>query len=164
MVSVSGLFMMVGWKVTNSYVPLLHHRRDEEGGLPGPENWVVRGPGAKHFILPPCPRHPFLSSPGKSPSSPREKEEFQCGQKALRPRFKIVGGQVTNTENQPWFAAIYRRHRGGSITYLCGGSLISPCWVVSATHCFMYVPSFLALTLLPKGIPSSFPAKDSPYF
>lgn len=112
MVSVSGLFMMVGWKVTNSYVPLLHHRRDEEGGLPGPENWVVRGPGAKHFILPPCPRHPFLSSPGKSPSSPREKEEFQCGQKALRPRFKIVGGQVTNAENQPWFAAIYRRHRG----------------------------------------------------
>ncbi|XP_025140579.1 urokinase-type plasminogen activator isoform X3 [Bubalus bubalis] len=80
-------------------------------------------------------------SVGKSPSSPREKAEFQCGQKALRPRFKIVGGKSTSIDNQPWFAAIYRRHRGGSVTYLCGGSLISPCWVVSATHCFISLHS-----------------------
>ncbi|XP_046511017.1 urokinase-type plasminogen activator isoform X2 [Equus quagga] len=77
---------------------------------------------------------------GKSPSSPPEKAEFQCGQKALRPRFKIIGGEFTTTENQPWFAAIYRRHRGGSVTYVCGGSLISPCWVLSATHCFINYP------------------------
>uniref|UniRef100_A0A8D0U9D8 Urokinase-type plasminogen activator n=1 Tax=Sus scrofa TaxID=9823 RepID=A0A8D0U9D8_PIG len=74
---------------------------------------------------------------GKNPFSTPEKVEFQCGQKALRPRFKIVGGKSTTIENQPWFAAIYRRHRGGSVTYVCGGSLISPCWVVSATHCFI---------------------------
>ncbi|XP_058399119.1 urokinase-type plasminogen activator [Diceros bicornis minor] len=77
---------------------------------------------------------------GKSTPSPPEKAEFQCGQKALRPRFKIVGGEFTTIENQPWFAAIYKRHRGGSVTYLCGGSLISPCWVVSATHCFINHP------------------------
>ncbi|XP_020770143.1 urokinase-type plasminogen activator isoform X1 [Odocoileus virginianus] len=76
-------------------------------------------------------------SVGESPSSPKEQAEFQCGQKALRPRFKIVGGEFTTIENQPWFAAIYRRHRSGSDTYVCGGSLISPCWVVSATHCFI---------------------------
>lgn len=75
-------------------------------------------------------------SNGRSPFSP-EKAEFQCGQKAVRPRFKIIGGQFTTIENQPWFAAIYRKHRGGSVTYVCGGSLISPCWVVSATHCFI---------------------------
>ncbi|XP_054428386.1 urokinase-type plasminogen activator [Pteronotus mesoamericanus] len=69
-------------------------------------------------------------------TSPPEKE-FQCGQKALRPRFKIVGGKFTDIENQPWFAAIYRKQRGGSVSYACGGSLISPCWVVSATHCFV---------------------------
>ncbi|XP_015399141.1 urokinase-type plasminogen activator isoform X1 [Neofelis nebulosa] len=81
-----------------------------------------------------------LSPPGKSPLSPPKTAEFQCGQKALRPRFKIIGGEFTTIENQPWFAAIYRRHRGGSVTYLCGGSLISPCWVVSATHCFINNP------------------------
>ncbi|KAF6110737.1 plasminogen activator, urokinase [Phyllostomus discolor] len=72
----------------------------------------------------------------KGTYSPPEKE-FQCGQKALRPRFKIVGGEFANIEDQPWFAAIYKKHRGGSVTYLCGGSLISPCWVASATHCFI---------------------------
>uniref|UniRef100_A0A2K5WN63 Urokinase-type plasminogen activator n=1 Tax=Macaca fascicularis TaxID=9541 RepID=A0A2K5WN63_MACFA len=77
---------------------------------------------------------------GKKPSSPPEELQFQCGQRTLRPRFKIVGGEFTTIENQPWFAAIYRRHRGGSVTYVCGGSLISPCWVVSATHCFINYP------------------------
>ncbi|XP_003783593.1 urokinase-type plasminogen activator [Otolemur garnettii] len=76
---------------------------------------------------------------GKRPF-PSEKSEFQCGQKALRPRFKIVGGEFTTIENQPWFAAIYKRNRGGSVSYVCGGSLISPCWVVSATHCFINYP------------------------
>ncbi|ELV10065.1 urokinase-type plasminogen activator [Tupaia chinensis] len=83
------------------------------------------------------PRKSPSTPPARSPSSPPGKSEFQCGQKALRPRFKIVGGEFTIIENQPWFAAIYRRHRGGSVTYVCGGSLISPCWVVSATHCFI---------------------------
>ncbi|KAM4852562.1 urokinase-type plasminogen activator isoform 2-T2 [Thomomys bottae] len=69
-----------------------------------------------------------------------EQDQFQCGQKAVRPRFKIVGGDFINIENQPWFAAIYRKHQGGSVTYVCGGSLISPCWVASATHCFINYP------------------------
>ncbi|XP_075390218.1 urokinase-type plasminogen activator [Tenrec ecaudatus] len=68
------------------------------------------------------------------------KSAFQCGQKALRPRFKIVGGEFIDIEDQPWFAAIYKKHRGGSVTFLCGGSLINPCWVVSATHCFLDDP------------------------
>lgn len=82
-----------------------------------------------------------VSSPSEGSFSTTPKQsEFQCGQKALIPRFKIIGGGTTYIENQPWFAAIYRRHRGGSVTYVCGGSLIGPCWVASATHCFMYVP------------------------
>ncbi|KAM6184722.1 urokinase-type plasminogen activator [Rhynchocyon petersi] len=76
----------------------------------------------------------------KRPFSP-EKSDFQCGQKALRPRFKIIGGEFIAIEDQPWFAAIYRRHRGGSVSYVCGGSLISPCWVLSATHCFINYPN-----------------------
>ncbi|XP_015976316.2 urokinase-type plasminogen activator [Rousettus aegyptiacus] len=74
---------------------------------------------------------------GKKPFSPPGKAEFQCGQKALKPRFKIIGGEITTTEEQPWFAAIYRKHHRGPDAYVCGGSLISPCWVVSATHCFI---------------------------
>lgn len=128
------------------------------------KNWEVRGPGEGHFILPPSPRYHFLSPPGKTALSPPEK--LQCGQKALRPRFKIVGGEFTTIENQPWFAAIYRRHRAGSVTYVCGGSLISPCWVVSATHCFMYVPLSLLPDppALPQTNPFLLPSKRFPLF
>ncbi|NP_001075480.1 urokinase-type plasminogen activator precursor [Oryctolagus cuniculus] len=96
--------------------------------------WCYVQVGLKQLIQE-CKVHDCSS--GKKPALPPGKLEFQCGQKALRPRFKIIGGEFTIIENQPWFAAIYRRHRGGSVTYVCGGSLISPCWVVSATHCFI---------------------------
>ncbi|XP_074088976.1 urokinase-type plasminogen activator isoform X2 [Macrotis lagotis] len=72
----------------------------------------------------------------KVPQCASEQEEFQCGHKSMTPRFKIVGGNTAPIESQPWFAAIYRRYRGGSTSFVCGGALISACWVVSAAHCF----------------------------
>lgn len=57
--------------------------------------------------------------------------EQTCGQKSEQRTFKIVGGSFTPIESQPWVAAIYRRKQ-----FLCGGSLIAPCWVLTAAHCF----------------------------
>uniref|UniRef100_A0A8C3YVW7 Urokinase-type plasminogen activator n=1 Tax=Catagonus wagneri TaxID=51154 RepID=A0A8C3YVW7_9CETA len=100
--------------------------------------WCYVQVGLKQFVqeckVPDC-------SSGKVTFSSPEEGGFQCGQKALTPRFKIVGGKTTTIENHPWFATIHRRHRGGSISHKCGGSLISPCWVVSATHCFINYPN-----------------------
>ncbi|XP_072484219.1 urokinase-type plasminogen activator [Notamacropus eugenii] len=72
----------------------------------------------------------------KVPQCPTEQEGFQCGHKSMTPRFKIVGGSRTPIESQPWFAAIYSSHAGGSTSFNCGGALISACWVISAAHCF----------------------------
>ncbi|XP_004846370.1 urokinase-type plasminogen activator [Heterocephalus glaber] len=98
--------------------------------------WCYVQIGLKQFVQE-CMVHDCAL--GRKPSSPKQ-EEFQCGQKAVKPRFKIIGGEFTTIENQPWFAAIYRKNRGDSASYMCGGSLISPCWVVSATHCFIENP------------------------
>ncbi|KAL6036239.1 hypothetical protein STEG23_023975, partial [Scotinomys teguina] len=100
--------------------------------------WCYVQIGLKQFVhecmVPDC-------SVNKRPPSSPDQQGFRCGQKALRPRFKIVGGEFTVIENQPWFAAIYMKNQGGiPPTYICGGSLISPCWVVSATHCFINNP------------------------
>ncbi|KAJ0067181.1 hypothetical protein NL108_012911 [Boleophthalmus pectinirostris] len=58
--------------------------------------------------------------------------ELTCGQTSERKLYRVVGGSFTRIESQPWVAAIFTR-RG---TFLCGASLITPCWVVTAAHCF----------------------------
>ncbi|XP_032644520.1 hepatocyte growth factor activator serine protease [Chelonoidis abingdonii] len=50
----------------------------------------------------------------------------------IRPR--IIGGSSSLPGSHPWLAAIYI---GNSF---CGGSLVHPCWVVSAAHCFANSP------------------------
>uniref|UniRef100_A0A8C6GM50 Urokinase-type plasminogen activator n=1 Tax=Mus spicilegus TaxID=10103 RepID=A0A8C6GM50_MUSSI len=100
--------------------------------------WCYVQIGLKQFVQE-CMVHDCSLS--KKPSSSVDQQGFQCGQKALRPRFKIVGGEFTEVENQPWFAAIYQKNKGGSPpSFKCGGSLISPCWVASAAHCFIHLP------------------------
>lgn len=59
--------------------------------------------------------------------------ELTCGETSERRANKIVGGSFTPIESHPWLAAIFLRREG----FLCGGSLISPCWVATAAHCFI---------------------------
>lgn len=47
---------------------------------------------------------------------------------------KIVGGaNVTSNNQYPWLARIYTTFGEG--TFMCGGSLISGTWIMSAAHC-----------------------------
>uniref|UniRef100_A0A667X3P5 trypsin n=1 Tax=Myripristis murdjan TaxID=586833 RepID=A0A667X3P5_9TELE len=58
--------------------------------------------------------------------------ELTCGEMPSQRMNKIVGGAMTSIESQPWVAAIFHRRSG----FGCGGSLIAPCWVLTAAHCF----------------------------
>ncbi|KAJ8014020.1 hypothetical protein DPEC_G00035910 [Dallia pectoralis] len=57
--------------------------------------------------------------------------ELTCGEKE-EPRHKVVGGAVVPVEAQPWMVAIFLRDH-----FLCGGTLIAPCWVLTAAHCLI---------------------------
>ncbi|XP_077136174.1 hepatocyte growth factor activator serine protease [Ranitomeya variabilis] len=61
----------------------------------------------------------------------------KCGikhEKRVMARGRILGGTSALPGSHPWLAAIYI----GNV--FCAGSLILPCWVVSAAHCFADSP------------------------
>ncbi|XP_067466085.1 plasminogen activator, urokinase a isoform X1 [Thunnus thynnus] len=75
--------------------------------------------------IPKCP-----TSTDNHPTA--EDTELTCGERSEQRLNKIVGGSFIPIKSQPWVAAIYKNRSG----FLCGGSLISPCWVLTAAHCF----------------------------
>ncbi|XP_056662318.1 polyserase-2 [Monodelphis domestica] len=64
----------------------------------------------------------FQNAPGKT-------EEPECG-RPQRPEGRIVGGSDASVGDWPWQIALF----WGDF-YMCGGSLISESWVLSAAHC-----------------------------
>ncbi|XP_067394678.1 urokinase-type plasminogen activator isoform X2 [Emydura macquarii macquarii] len=67
---------------------------------------------------------------------PREIDTM-CGQRSSTKNFKIVSGSIAAIESQPWIATIfYYSRRTTKNFFVCGGSLIDPCWVLTAAHCF----------------------------
>ncbi|XP_038152251.1 plasminogen activator, urokinase a isoform X1 [Cyprinodon tularosa] len=69
-------------------------------------------------------------NPTTTPTRPVD-TEWTCGERSAQRMNKIVGGSFIPIESHPWIAAIYQRK------FLCGGSLISPNWVLTAAHCFV---------------------------
>ncbi|XP_060942729.1 plasminogen activator, urokinase a [Limanda limanda] len=74
---------------------------------------------------------PRCYRPAKTPP-PSVDSERTCGERFERRGNKIVGGSFTPIESHPWVAAIFFKNR----KFVCGGSLIAPCWVLTAAHCF----------------------------
>lgn len=49
---------------------------------------------------------------------------------------RIVGGQTSQTGEWPWLVTMQLARNGTEFEHLCGGSLISREWVLTAAHCF----------------------------
>ncbi|XP_059615747.1 plasminogen-like [Phlebotomus argentipes] len=64
-------------------------------------------------------------------------QALKCGIPAIRPRrdywrmLKIIGGRTSRRGQWPWQVAIFNRFKEA----FCGGTLISPHWIITAAHC-----------------------------
>ncbi|XP_019639399.1 PREDICTED: uncharacterized protein LOC109481308 [Branchiostoma belcheri] len=56
---------------------------------------------------------------------------------------RIVGGSTALKGEYPWQVALHVKGRG----HHCGGTLIDPCWVVTAAHCMEYYDSSYTVVL-----------------
>ncbi|CAN9500192.1 unnamed protein product [Ophioblennius macclurei] len=53
-----------------------------------------------------------------------------------RRRRRIIGGDKSLRGEWPWQVSLWLRSQSTGNHPLCGASLINPCWVVTAAHCF----------------------------
>ncbi|GFY39873.1 plasminogen [Trichonephila inaurata madagascariensis] len=69
----------------------------------------------------------------------------ECGKPPIKPDTiyggpdRIVGGEPAVPNSWPWQVSIQRGHIEPN-GHFCGGTLISPQWVISAAHCFANNP------------------------
>jgi len=84
----------------------------------------------------PAPAPVPTSAPGPAPapvptSAPGS---CSCGVRNQNGATRIVGGEQTKTGELPWRVAVFIADSSGR-GYLCGGTIISPNWVMTAAHC-----------------------------
>ncbi|CAG5030785.1 unnamed protein product [Parnassius apollo] len=78
---------------------------------------------------------PITNQPTNQPVVPTsEIVEDSCGRRKITHTELIVGGANTKAGDWPWHVAIYRLHRA-DIKYICGGTLLSKNYVLTAAHC-----------------------------
>ena len=77
-------------------------------------------------------------SDSSSSSSSSSSTAAQCGRRFGFPKIRIVGGSEAAIGQFPWQARILAKRTSSSSNFRlqCGGTLISPNMILSASHCF----------------------------
>uniref|UniRef100_A0AAX7TT99 Transmembrane serine protease 3a n=1 Tax=Astatotilapia calliptera TaxID=8154 RepID=A0AAX7TT99_ASTCA len=84
----------------------------------------------------------FLFHHSKTQCSSGLVTTLKCLDCGLRPQYRtrIVGGNITKQGQFPWQVSLHFRNE-----HLCGGSIISPYWVITAAHCVFVNSSMWAV-------------------
>ncbi|KAJ1140349.1 hypothetical protein NDU88_006704 [Pleurodeles waltl] len=101
---------------------------------------TVASPLSRPTLMPTTMIMPRLTEEEARPVTAQPHAGFStCGMPAVvRTRGRIIGGKKVEPGRHPWQVSVGLKVRAYSMGpgHICGGSLITSCWVLSAAHCF----------------------------
>ncbi|XP_004689148.1 PREDICTED: suppressor of tumorigenicity 14 protein [Condylura cristata] len=69
----------------------------------------------------------------KDCSDGSDEKDCDCGLRSFTRQARVVGGENADEGEWPWQVSLHAQDQG----HVCGASLISPNWMVSAAHCYV---------------------------